>query len=309
MPKRKILSASPIMVLVRPLKEMATASCPSPAVAALIDPPQWANACCIGAEPSALRGPPAKASPHRSGAFPPMLGSPNARQARRLAHARRFQCHLPFTRGSQYALPRLRHKPLAARRTFSSHALAQCRRRERAHSAALGLGVLGYHSFAGLPWVDALLNAAMILTGMGPVSPLPTARPSCSHLPMLCSAASRFSLLSRCSSVRWPSACCIASISSSMRAQSRRRNRQSCADGRRPHLPNPSKSIRASSRRRSFCCVGVCARSALMDDRRFPWLVLVPERPGLRDFTIGERGSGRPSRKKLTRASRLLSQS
>src|SRR5437868_9233983 len=39
---------------------------------------------------------------------------------------------------------------------------------------SLGVGVLGYHVTAGLDWVDALLNASMILTGMGPVSPLPT---------------------------------------------------------------------------------------------------------------------------------------
>jgi lysylphosphatidylglycerol synthetase-like protein (DUF2156 family) len=37
---------------------------------------------------------------------------------------------------------------------------------------SLGLGVLGYHHFAGLAWVDALLNASMILTGMGPVNTL-----------------------------------------------------------------------------------------------------------------------------------------
>ena len=39
-------------------------------------------------------------------------------------------------------------------------------------AVALGIGVLGYHVFAGLPWIDALLNASMILTGMGPVDPL-----------------------------------------------------------------------------------------------------------------------------------------
>jgi hypothetical protein len=36
--------------------------------------------------------------------------------------------------------------------------------------AALGLGTLGYHYIAGLSWIDAILNAAMILTGMGPVN-------------------------------------------------------------------------------------------------------------------------------------------
>lgn len=37
---------------------------------------------------------------------------------------------------------------------------------------SLSLGVLGYHGIAGLGWVDAFLNAAMILGGMGPVDPL-----------------------------------------------------------------------------------------------------------------------------------------
>lgn len=39
---------------------------------------------------------------------------------------------------------------------------------------SLGAGVLGYRILADLPWVDALLNASMILGGMGPVDPLPT---------------------------------------------------------------------------------------------------------------------------------------
>ncbi len=38
--------------------------------------------------------------------------------------------------------------------------------------ANLGVGAVGYHAFAGLPWLDATLNAAMILTGMGPVDRL-----------------------------------------------------------------------------------------------------------------------------------------
>jgi len=36
------------------------------------------------------------------------------------------------------------------------------------------LGVVGYHYFAGLDWVDSFYNAAMILTGMGPVNKLST---------------------------------------------------------------------------------------------------------------------------------------
>jgi len=41
---------------------------------------------------------------------------------------------------------------------------------------SLGLGVLGYHYVAELKWIDALLNASMILTGMGPVDPMVTPR-------------------------------------------------------------------------------------------------------------------------------------
>jgi hypothetical protein len=39
---------------------------------------------------------------------------------------------------------------------------------------ALAIGVVGYHLIAGLGWIDALLNASMILSGMGPVDPLPS---------------------------------------------------------------------------------------------------------------------------------------
>lgn len=39
--------------------------------------------------------------------------------------------------------------------------------------AALFVGVAGYHWIAGLAWIDALLNASMILGGMGPVDALP----------------------------------------------------------------------------------------------------------------------------------------
>ena len=40
--------------------------------------------------------------------------------------------------------------------------------------ASLAIGVAGYHYVVGLPWIDAFLNASMILTGMGQISPLAT---------------------------------------------------------------------------------------------------------------------------------------
>ncbi len=41
-------------------------------------------------------------------------------------------------------------------------------------SISLGIGMAGYSYFADLPMVDAFLNAAMILTGMGPINPMKT---------------------------------------------------------------------------------------------------------------------------------------
>lgn len=39
---------------------------------------------------------------------------------------------------------------------------------------SLCIGAMGYHFTEGIAWLDAFLNAAMILTGMGPVSALQT---------------------------------------------------------------------------------------------------------------------------------------
>jgi hypothetical protein len=40
---------------------------------------------------------------------------------------------------------------------------------------SLFVGSAGYHYLGDLPWIDSLLNASMILAGMGPVDPLKTA--------------------------------------------------------------------------------------------------------------------------------------
>ena len=34
---------------------------------------------------------------------------------------------------------------------------------------SLAVGMAGYHGYEGLPWIDAFLNASMILSGMGPL--------------------------------------------------------------------------------------------------------------------------------------------
>ena len=67
-----------------------------------------------------------------------------------------------------------RSKPLLSRRLFY-HRLAR--------SAALGMavvvgslliGMLGYHVFEHMGWIDSFANASMILSGMGPLGELKT---------------------------------------------------------------------------------------------------------------------------------------
>lgn len=41
-------------------------------------------------------------------------------------------------------------------------------------AVALAIGIAGYHWIAGFDWVDSILNASMILTGMGPVGEMHT---------------------------------------------------------------------------------------------------------------------------------------
>ncbi len=41
-------------------------------------------------------------------------------------------------------------------------------------AGSLFLGILGYHFLEGLSWLDALVNASMLLGGMGPVNELHT---------------------------------------------------------------------------------------------------------------------------------------
>ena len=39
---------------------------------------------------------------------------------------------------------------------------------------SVAIGVLGYHYFGNLGWLDSFYNASMILTGMGPVNEMTT---------------------------------------------------------------------------------------------------------------------------------------
>jgi hypothetical protein len=67
------------------------------------------------------------------------------------------------------------HKqPLASRRVFARRLMRNGVLGGGLILVALGIGVLGYHFLEGLSWIDALLNASMILGGMGPVNALQT---------------------------------------------------------------------------------------------------------------------------------------
>ena len=62
-----------------------------------------------------------------------------------------------------------RSAPLLPRQAFIARVAGYVLAATTLVGAALGMGVLGYHFLAGLPWIDALVNASMILGGMGPV--------------------------------------------------------------------------------------------------------------------------------------------
>ncbi|HXG64994.1 MAG TPA: hypothetical protein VNO70_07790 [Blastocatellia bacterium] len=67
-----------------------------------------------------------------------------------------------------------RHEKLAPLAVFLKRLAASLAMAGALVAVALSVGVAGYHWLAGLGWIDALLNAAMILGGMGPVDPLRT---------------------------------------------------------------------------------------------------------------------------------------
>jgi hypothetical protein len=67
-----------------------------------------------------------------------------------------------------------RKQPLASRKVFAQRLARNGIIGIVMLLIALGIGILGYHFFEGLPWLDSLLNASMILGGMGPVNPLQT---------------------------------------------------------------------------------------------------------------------------------------
>jgi hypothetical protein len=66
------------------------------------------------------------------------------------------------------------NEPVLSRRAFAARVLRHTALAALLLLASLAVGVVGYMSLAHLSFVDAFLNAAMILGGMGPVDLLTT---------------------------------------------------------------------------------------------------------------------------------------
>jgi TRAP-type C4-dicarboxylate transport system permease small subunit len=81
-----------------------------------------------------------------------------------------------------------RHEPLAPISIFIQRILASLAMALGLIALVLMIGIAGYHWMGGFNWVDSLLEASMILGGMGPVNQLPN-----DHAKIFASAYALFS--------------------------------------------------------------------------------------------------------------------
>jgi hypothetical protein len=63
-----------------------------------------------------------------------------------------------------------KHQPLASKKIFAGRLARMAIIAGFATFLCLLLGIVGYHYIAHLLWIDAIHNASMILSGMGPVA-------------------------------------------------------------------------------------------------------------------------------------------
>lgn len=66
------------------------------------------------------------------------------------------------------------HEPLASRYKFFLRLIRSIAMALLIIVIALSVGMVGYHVFENMSWINAFANAAMILSGMGPLTPLNT---------------------------------------------------------------------------------------------------------------------------------------
>jgi hypothetical protein len=65
-----------------------------------------------------------------------------------------------------------KHQPVLSRVQFAKRMLRSLAIAVVMIMISLWAGMCGYHFLESLPWIDAFLNASMILGGMGPVDPV-----------------------------------------------------------------------------------------------------------------------------------------
>ena len=65
-----------------------------------------------------------------------------------------------------------KHEPLLQKQAFVRRLGYNILVALEALLVSLGLGIIGYHNLCHFSWIDSLLNASMILGGMGPVCPI-----------------------------------------------------------------------------------------------------------------------------------------
>ncbi len=66
-----------------------------------------------------------------------------------------------------------RHQPLLSKEQYHARVIRNALATVAILAFSLGIGVVGYRISGGLPWLDSLYNASMILGGMGPVDNRP----------------------------------------------------------------------------------------------------------------------------------------
>jgi hypothetical protein len=66
------------------------------------------------------------------------------------------------------------NQPLLSRRLFARRVARSLAAGALIVAVSLFVGMLGYHWLENMRWIDSFANAAMILSGMGPLEPLKT---------------------------------------------------------------------------------------------------------------------------------------
>ena len=67
-----------------------------------------------------------------------------------------------------------KHQPLLSRKAFAQRVARNFGAASLLIVLSLLAGMAGYHYFEEMAWIDAFANAAMILSGMGPLEPMKT---------------------------------------------------------------------------------------------------------------------------------------